>query len=91
MMIDYHDHYYCNYCHRYYFRELGKAIICPVCGTRHGQLKPSYWPRWIIKDSERLEFAEERTGWLIYENEKHFILVGREEALSLAEKDVEEV
>jgi hypothetical protein len=51
-------------------------------------LKPMFHPRWIRKDGELFEYAESKPGWLVYENAKHFVLVGRSEAQALAVEDL---
>ena len=41
------------------------------------------WPQTIVKYNEKFRFVKEQPGWLVYENEEAFILVGKEESFSL--------
>ena len=45
------------------------------------------WPRVIRKYGELFRFKEEKPGWLVYENAESFVLVGRQEAVDLADTD----
>ena len=42
------------------------------------------WPKVIEKDGEVFSFSAEKPGWLLYENENAFVLVGKQEAFRLA-------
>lgn len=42
------------------------------------------WPVIIKKDGEVYNFVSEKPGWLLYENETSFVLVGKQEAFRFA-------